>query len=132
MLRAKLNTTPKQSQAVIRQMPHRNSERIGISTSSGLQIIWLKDICYCQAQGNYCSIFLNDGDHMMVSKPLKAVEQFLPAAIFARVHQSYIVRRDTVTKIGEMLTLLNGKEIAISRSRRAKFLAEMKAEINIV
>ena len=57
-----------------------------------------RDICYFQADNNSTDIQLNNGEMVTAFKTLKHFEGVLPAP-FARIHNSYIVNRNYISRI---------------------------------
>lgn len=57
-----------------------------------------KDICYFQADNNSTDIHLNNGEMVTAFKTLKHFEGILPAP-FTRIHNSYIVNRNYISRI---------------------------------
>jgi DNA-binding LytR/AlgR family response regulator len=57
-----------------------------------------KDICYFQADNNSTDIHLNTGEMVTAFKTLKHFEGILPAP-FVRIHNSYIVNRNYISRI---------------------------------
>jgi DNA-binding LytR/AlgR family response regulator len=57
-----------------------------------------KDICYFQADNNSTDIYLNNGEMVTAFKTLKHFEGILPAP-FTRIHNSYIVNRNYISRI---------------------------------
>jgi DNA-binding LytR/AlgR family response regulator len=56
------------------------------------------DICYFQADNNSTDIHLNNGEMVTAFKTLKHFESILPAP-FVRIHNSYIVNRNYISRI---------------------------------
>ncbi len=56
------------------------------------------DICYFQADNNSTDIHLNNGEMVTAFKTLKHFEGVLPHP-FSRIHNSYIVNRDYISRI---------------------------------
>jgi DNA-binding LytR/AlgR family response regulator len=57
-----------------------------------------KDICYFQADNNSTDIHLKNGEMVTAFKTLKHFEGILPAP-FVRIHNSYIVNRNYISRI---------------------------------
>jgi two-component system, LytTR family, response regulator len=91
-------------------------DRFVVRTFEAIHIVHFNELIYCQSDKGYTTFFLINGSEILVSKPLKDYESFLPTTIFARVHQSYLVNINFVDKIRKdlMLILKNKKEIPIS------------------
>ncbi len=99
---------------------------ISVASSQGYEIIPVEQILYCQADGNYCTIYLLDESKIVVSKPLKFIAQKISSAVFMRVHQSYLVNthyvRKLITKGGFSLILWGEISIPISRKYKVVVL----------
>ena len=113
-------------------IPKTNSVngKITIPQQDGFEIIETADIMYCKADDNYTEIYLNNNKKKLVSKTLKYFEEALSDSSFARVHKSYLVNVNEVTKYkkgkGGSVMLSNGKEIIVSASKKAVLLSYFK------
>ncbi len=103
-----------------------STSTISFAFSQGYEIIPIEQILYCQADGNYATIYLLDQSKIVVSKPLKFIAHKINSAMFMRVHQSYLVNtnyvRKLITKGGFSLMLLGEISIPISRKYKAAVL----------
>ena len=113
-------------------VPKTNSVngKITIPQQDGFEILETADILYCKADDNYTEIYLNNNKKKLVSKTLKYFEEALSDSSFARVHKSYLVNVNEVTKYrkgkGGSVVLSNGKEIIVSASKKADLLSYFK------
>lgn len=73
-------------------------KRIALKSFDYTQIIQISDIVYCQSDKGYTTFFLNDGSKILVSKVLKEYQTLLPASVFIRCHQSYLVNVNYISK----------------------------------
>ncbi len=71
--------------------------KISIPTADGLTYIAIEKIMRVEADGNYTKIVLEDGKTHLVSRLLAHFEKELPANLFMRVHNSYLVNRNFIT-----------------------------------
>ncbi len=71
---------------------------ICIKSYGDYRYIDAKDICYFQADNNSTDIHLNNGEMVTAFKTLKHFEGILPAP-FVRIHNSYIVNRNYISRI---------------------------------
>ena len=53
---------------------------------------------FCKADDNYTEIYLNTNKKKLVSKTLKYFDEALNASGFARIHKSYLVNVNEITK----------------------------------
>ncbi len=80
-----------------------------------------RDICYFQADNNSTDIFLNNGDRVTAFKTLKHFECLLSTP-FARIHNSYIVNRNYISRIqtGNAVCFIKNTSIKIPFSKSYK------------
>jgi two-component system LytT family response regulator len=104
--------------------------KITIPLQDGFEVIETKDIMFCKADDNYTEIYLNTNKKKLVSKTLKYFDEALSSSGFARIHKSYLVNVNEITKYvkgkGGSVVLSNGKELSVSASRKAELLAYFK------
>ncbi len=104
--------------------------KITIPQQDGFEILETKDIMFCKADDNYTEIYLNTNKKKVVSKTLKYFDEILADSGFARIHKSYLVNINEITKYvkgkGGSVILSNGKELSVSASRKADLLAYFK------
>jgi two-component system, LytTR family, response regulator len=103
-----------------------NFSRIAIPTIEGLQFIRVEDIIYLEASSNYTHIFSAEKKKYIVSHTLKDFEDMLPADIFIRIHNSYIINKNYVEKYirgeGGQVVLSNNTTLDVSKRKKSEFL----------
>lgn len=57
------------------------------------------NILYLRSDGDYVEGFLTDGQQLFFRGTLSAMEDILPLNEFMRVHRSYIIQIDKITKV---------------------------------
>ncbi len=104
--------------------------KITLPQQDGFEIIETATILYCKADDNYTEIYLNNSKKKLVSKTLKYFEELLKESGFARVHKSFLVNVNEITKYkkgkGGHVVLSNGKAIIVSASRKSDLLSYFK------
>ncbi|MFD2542510.1 LytR/AlgR family response regulator transcription factor [Lacinutrix gracilariae] len=104
--------------------------KITIPQQDGFEVIETANILYCKADDNYTELYLNNNKKKLVSKTLKYFEEALSNSSFARVHKSYLVNVNEITKYvkgkGGHVVLSNGKEVLVSASKKAALLSYFK------
>ncbi len=108
-------------------LPKKNAvQRLAIPTAEGLQFIKLQDIIYLEANVNYTYFHLAGHLKYVVSRTLKDFEEMLPAEIFVRIHNSYIINKDYAEKYirgeGGQVVLSNGIVLDVAKRKKADFL----------
>lgn len=103
----------------IRQPEERN--RIVVREGSNIRIIPVHEVQYLEAYDDYVKIFTNK-EMFLKKKTMSFYEQSLDAAQFVRVHRSYIINLQQLTKIEPLeketyLALLkSGVKVPLSKS----------------
>lgn len=99
--------------------------KISIGTQKGLEIISIKNIIRCEADGSYTTIFCKD-EKVVVTKTLKQIESVLAPFPFFRIHNSNLVNLNYVKRYhkgtGGMVELENGDKVVVSRYKKKEFL----------
>ncbi|RKR14627.1 LytTR family two component transcriptional regulator [Maribacter vaceletii] len=102
-----------------------NTKKITFNTDGKLLFLESNEILYAESDGNYSTIFLTDGQKIVLTKKLKEVNELLPPDTFFRIHNSYIIN---LNKIKEFLktdgyVILNSNhKIPVSRQKKSDFL----------
>lgn len=65
--------------------------KIVLKTAESLHLVNVSDIIRCEADGPYTRVYLLNDKKLMVSKPLKELDQMLSGQGFIRLHQSHLV-----------------------------------------
>ena len=95
--------------------------RVVVKNGSNIRIIPVQDILYIEAYDDYVKIFTKDAHHLK-KKTMSHFEQVLSNTEFLRVHRSYIVQLNQITRIepfeknNHIALLKTGAKIPLSRS----------------
>lgn len=109
----------------------RNKEyrfnRLAIPTIDGFEMVPADEVIRCEADDNYTFLFLKNKTKITACRTLKEIEEQLqPFAFFTRVHHSFIVNLNEVTKYirgeGGYLVMSDGSTVNVSRSRKEALL----------
>ncbi len=77
--------------------------------------VMLNEILYIEAAGNYLNVVLKN-KKIMSRITINEIMQLLPADKFTRIHRSYIVARDKVTKFNKQSVFIDLLEFPIGNS----------------
>lgn len=100
-------------------------KKITINTDGKLLFLESNEILYAESDGNYSTIYLEDGQKIVLTKKLKQVNEILPQDSFFRIHNSFIIN---VQKIKEFIktdgyvVLTSNHKIPVSRQKKSDFL----------
>lgn len=100
--------------------------RLAIPSTEGLRFIRVEEIVYLESSVNYTNIYTTDKKKYTVSRTLKEYEDMLPAEIFLRIHNSYIINKNFAEKYirgdGGQVVLSNGVMLDVSKRKKSGFL----------
>ena len=105
-------------------------QKIALPTMEGLQLIAIGSIISCASDRNYTTIYLKEKKKMLISRPLKEMEELLEDHSFLRVHHSYLVNLKEIDKYirgeGGYLIMSDGSVVDISRSKKELLVSKLQ------
>ena len=118
-----------QFQMLLSQVHHKDTgfKKIAVPTLEGFELIPAEQILRCEADDNYTHLFLKNKNKIVASRTLKEVEEQLQEfSYFVRVHHSYLVNMNEVTKYvrgeGGYVIMSDGTTVNVSRSRKESLM----------
>lgn len=100
--------------------------KIALPTETGFELVKTNAILYCEADSNYCKIVCLDGKKIVLSKTLKFIEELLPTSVFQRIHKSYLVNLNYVTRFNKtnelLVELSTGQTLPVSIRKKEDFI----------
>ena len=121
-----------QLQALYKNVPKSKmeSKRFAVPTLKGLLFIKTSELIYCQADGNYSTLYLTGKRELVVSKALGDFEEFLESEGFYRIHHSYLINinhlQEYVKGEGGYVKLTDGFHADVSRRKKEQFLKQLQ------
>lgn len=104
-------------------------DKIALSSMKGLIFLRLNDITHLEADGNYTTFWMMNGESHTVVRTIKEYEELLPTNFFFRCHQSHIVNLNFVKRFikedGGQIQLDNGKKITVSRRKKDRLIERL-------
>jgi len=97
------------------------SEKITVRVGQKIHVIAVTDIIFLQAEGDYVKIF-TASNHFIKEQTMKFFEENLPPRKFIRIHRSFIVNIDAISRIElyekqyYRITLHSGHQLKASAS----------------
>ena len=112
----------------LRQLTHPY-QKISVSTTEGLIFLYIPDILYCEATGSYTTFYLKNKEKLVTSRTLKEFEELLHDHAFYRIHHSYLVNINEITRYikgdGGSILMSNGIEVPVSKRKKEEFLKKL-------
>ena len=105
-------------------------DKISLPSNDGLIIVEIQDLVRFEAAGNYSTVFLSNGDNIVVTKTLNQFEDILTGLYFIRIHNTHLINLRYVKKYqrgqGGTVTMNNGTLLTVSRTRKDKFIEGLR------
>lgn len=106
-----------------------NFQKITLPTGNAYEIVNIKDIVRCEADGSYTTFYLADKRKLMISVGLKHYEELLPEGDFIRVHHHHLINMNHVVRFlkedGGYAIMSDGSKIEISRRKKETFMEKL-------
>jgi two-component system LytT family response regulator len=100
-------------------------ERIVVKTGTKVKIIPVQDVIYLAADDDYVSVYTAEGSYLK-NKTMNFFEEMLDPRYFVRVHRSYIIAIQQITRIdpyendAHLAILKSGAKIPVSKTGYVK------------
>ena len=128
----KLHTTPpsaEQLRMLIDRIQNKETgfTKIAVPAFDGFELIPADQVIRCEADDNYTHLFLKNKNKITACRTLKEMEEQLQDfSFFIRVHHSWIVNLNEVTKYvrgeGGYLIMSDNSTVNVSRSRKESLM----------
>lgn len=110
---------------------NNTSGKLVLHTMQGFNIVEIKDILYCKAEGNYIQFFCIDDVNYLITKKLKEYENQLIEHDFFRIHHGYLVNLRMVKSFiktdGGTVVMTDGTNLPVSTRKKEAFLNRIEA-----
>ncbi len=111
------------------QKPDDNFQKITVPTGNGFEILNLKDIIRCEADGGYTTFFIADKRKLLVSYGLKHYEDLLPEKNFIRIHNHHLINMNHVIRFlkedSGYAVMSDNSKLEISRRKKDAFMDKL-------
>lgn len=106
-----------------------NFQKITLPTGNAYEIVNIRDIIRCEADGSYTVFYLSDKRKLLISAGLKHYEELLPEKDFIRVHHHHLINMNHVLRFlkedGGYAIMSDGSKIEISRRKKESFMERL-------
>lgn len=109
---------------------NRGQHKIALATQQGYEMVYIKDIMYCTADGSYTHFHFVSGEVLIVSKNLKYYENLLKDYSFIRGHNTVLVNLRFVKRIdrtgGGSIVMEDDKVLPVAKAKRLELESRIK------
>ena len=111
----------------------RESPKIALPTLTEIRYIKVSTIVRCDAENNYTTFYLENGEQILVCKTLKEFAELLRPYDFIRPHQSHLVNlhfiKSYLKEDGGTLLLNDQTKVPISRQNKDRVKEELNKSL---
>lgn len=104
--------------------------KVVLPTAEGYEFVWVKDILYCNADGNYTQVCFKDKKCHLISRSLKKMENLFEEHKFFRIHQSHLINLEHIRNYtrgdGGFVTMDDGAILNVARAKKEEFLETIR------
>ena len=104
-------------------------QKIALPQREGYEFVEVSSILYCQAEGAYTKVLLDNKRSMLISRSLGDVEELLPPDMFQRIHHSSLVNVSFISQFlrtdGGYVVLKNGEKLSVSKGKKDMLMARL-------
>ena len=101
-------------------------QKIALTTSDGMLFVSTSDIIFCESDSNYTWVNLTDGRKILISKPMREIDETLSGPDFYRIHNSFLINLNHIKKYvrgeGGYVIMANDSHVSISRTKKQEFV----------
>ncbi len=94
-----------------------DTQHIFIKSNLKKRKVYIKDIKWIEALGDYVKLITNNGSFVILST-MKAFENELPSKKFLRIHKSYIINLKKVERYNSKFVEIENSQIPLSRNKK--------------
>ncbi len=99
-------------------------QRIKISTVKGFEFVVIDNIIRLEAEGSYTKMYLKDQEKILVSKPIKKMEEELSGTGFFKSHRSHVINLNHIRSYNSKkstITMTDESIVPLSRRKQSSF-----------
>jgi len=111
------------------QLQDPGMTKIALRSSQGIDFVTANEVIRVEANQVYSNFYLDNGNKILVSKPLGEFESMLESCNFFRVHKSHMINLNHVSKYvkgkGGYVIMKDGSHVDVSVRKKDKFLKRL-------
>lgn len=114
------------------QRVSHQERRMVVSDKESIHIIQVNEVLYCEASGGYTFLYLQDDRKILASKNLKYFDGLLLSCGFYRVHHSFLVNLQHITRYDRsdcILELKSGATVPVSNRRKEALTEALNSQL---
>lgn len=113
-------------ETVTRLQSNRSVDRLAVVSLSKIVYVPIADILRLESDNSYTTIYLESGQQVLSTKPLKEYEKLLASHGFYRMHRSHIINLSKVIEYNkgekDRVVLSDGSDIEVTRKKRNELI----------
>jgi two-component system LytT family response regulator len=109
---------------LLQDLEKSNHDRIKITTTRGWEFIVLDELIRIEADGVYSKAYVQNGDLLTITKPIKKLEEELSRKYFFRPHRSHLINVKQVIRFDSSqnsIIMSDNSKVPLARRRNKAF-----------
>jgi two-component system LytT family response regulator len=109
---------------LLQDLEKSNHDRIKITTTRGWEFIVLDELIRIEADGVYTKAYVQNGDLLTITKPIKKLEEELSKRYFFRPHRSHLINVKQVIRFDSSqnsIIMSDNSKVPLARRRNKAF-----------
>ena len=111
------------------QQKNENYAKITLPVANAYEVVNIRDIIRCEAEGSYTTFYLVNNKKIVVSVNLKYYEDLLPEKDFFRIHHHHLINMTHVIRFlkvdGGYAIMSDGAQVELARRKKDEFLERL-------
>lgn len=111
-----------QFNALKQSLKDPSKSKLSIASNKGFSVVDFDNIIWAGSDNSYTTFYLDNGNKIVSSKPIKYFEELFLGSSFCRIHRSIIVNTNHIKEYksqdGGIVLLTDGTELQVSRKQR--------------
>ena len=103
------------------------NRKLLVRTTDTIHLLNQQDILYCEAEGNYTTLQLKNGNRILTSRLLKEYEEMFEGGAFFRVHKSFLINLTVIERFekgdGGFVVLTGGYRIPVASRKKEELIS---------
>jgi len=109
-----------------------NNTVLSFRTQESVEFVKSQDVIRIKGEGNYSTIFVKNGQKIVVSKNLKQLQEQLPVDSFLKTHKSHIINPTHIVRFiktaGGYFEMIDQSTVPVSRRKKETILKQLTSK----
>ena len=114
--------------------PVKSSSRVTFRTQESIEFVKPEDIIRVEGDGNYSTVYLINGEKLVITKNMKQMEDVLNQKFFVKTHKSHLANINHIIRFvkteGGHFEMIDDSQVPVSRRKKEAILIQVERNSN--